>query len=369
MAFNLFPYSNFHKLNLDWVLQQIKSALQQMTEISQTVGGYENRLSSVEQVNSRQDSTLTTHEQQISSLQQSDTTLGQRLDAVVQVNSRQDNTLATHEQRITANAGAINGLNTRKLDVVNGVAQGLTVTAAPTTPMGVANKAYVDEHSGSSMPHIYNVRQVNGVWQLDAETRLEDILDQLGSGYAVAIRLHIVNNYYLDLWTLDWEYTEPPYALRAIGIIGQADMYELLMFGDDPTTITVTRLRNVQMLPPTSGNQGQVPAVVGSGGRFTFQYATPVWPAIEVAVAEASAQIEPVDNHVYQAGTLSSLTVSNAPATGSWGIVFTSGSTATTVSGLTGILGLETFQPAVNTLYEINVLNNRAVVGAWEVSA
>ena len=79
--------------------------------------------------------------------------------------------------------------------------------------------------------------------------------------------------------------------------------------------------------------------------------------------------ITPAKNNIYNCGTLTSLTISNPPATGSYSIVFTSGATPTTTSIPATILGLEDFSAEANTIYEINVLDNRAVVGSWAVSA
>lgn len=79
--------------------------------------------------------------------------------------------------------------------------------------------------------------------------------------------------------------------------------------------------------------------------------------------------ITPVANNVYNCGTLVSLTISNPTTQGMYSIVFTSGSVATVTTFPASILGLENFAPEANTLYEINVLDNRAVVGSWGVSA
>lgn len=88
-----------------------------------------------------------------------------------------------------------------------------------------------------------------------------------------------------------------------------------------------------------------------------------------ITVSGATPTITPVDNTIYQCGELTSLTINNPPATGSYSIVFTSGATATTTTFPATILGLESFAAEANTLYEINVLDNRAVVGSWKVSA
>lgn len=84
-------------------------------------------------------------------------------------------------------------------------------------------------------------------------------------------------------------------------------------------------------------------------------------------VSGTTPTITPEDNTIYECGELTSLTISNPPATGSYSIVFTSGSTATSTTIPATILGLEAFAAEANTIYEINVLDNRAVVGSWAV--
>lgn len=86
-------------------------------------------------------------------------------------------------------------------------------------------------------------------------------------------------------------------------------------------------------------------------------------------VSGTTPTITPSVNFRYNCGTLTSLTITNPPATGSYSIVFTSGATATTTNIPSSILGLESFAAEANTTYEINVLDNRAVIGSWEVSA
>lgn len=87
------------------------------------------------------------------------------------------------------------------------------------------------------------------------------------------------------------------------------------------------------------------------------------------AVTGASASITPADNNIYNCGELTSLAISNPTQQGAYSIVFTSGATPTITSIPSTILGLESFAAEANTMYEINVLDNRAVVGSWAVSA
>lgn len=88
-----------------------------------------------------------------------------------------------------------------------------------------------------------------------------------------------------------------------------------------------------------------------------------------INISGGTATITPLENRIYQCGTLTSLTVTNPPATGSYSIIFTSGATPTTTTFPASILGLEDFSAAANTRYEINVLDGAAVVGRWDVSS
>lgn len=87
-----------------------------------------------------------------------------------------------------------------------------------------------------------------------------------------------------------------------------------------------------------------------------------------ISSSETTASITPQNNTIYQFDELTSLTITNPPATGAYSIIFTSGATATTTVIPNTMLGLEDFAAEANTVYEINVFNNRAVVGSWAVS-
>lgn len=39
MAFEQFPYSNFHDLNLDWVLKEVQTAVNQYEELTNRIDG------------------------------------------------------------------------------------------------------------------------------------------------------------------------------------------------------------------------------------------------------------------------------------------------------------------------------------------
>lgn len=113
--------------------------------------------------------------------------------------------------------------------------------------------------------------------------------------------------------------------------------------------------------------------VVTATGQMTSEQKSQTKTNLEVDPVIVSVEgdtptVEPIDNRRYQCGTLTSLTISAPPATGEYSIVFTSGATPTTTTIPATILGLEDFAPEDNTMYEINVLDNRALVGSWVVS-
>lgn len=86
-------------------------------------------------------------------------------------------------------------------------------------------------------------------------------------------------------------------------------------------------------------------------------------------IADDAPTITPEANTIYLCDTLTSLTIDDPIITSSYSIVFTSGSTPTSTTIPATILGLENFAAEANTMYEINVLDNRAVVGSWAVTA
>lgn len=122
----------------------------------------------------------------------------------------------------------------------------------------------------------------------------------------------------------------------------------------------------------TDGQKTQARNNIGSAASSSVSTLSTVVQGLvtyNVDVSGATPTITPAANRIYNCGELASLTISNPPATRAYSIEFTSGSTATTTTIPSTILGLEDFAAEANTLYEINVLDNRAVVGSWAVTA
>lgn len=128
--------------------------------------------------------------------------------------------------------------------------------------------------------------------------------------------------------------------------------------------------KELVILAGKSSGGGTVSSVNGKTGTVVLD-ADDVGAAPADAVqtvSGATPSITPTDHTIYQCGELTSLTVSDPPSAGAYAIVFTSGSTPTSTTFPATILGLESFAAKANTMYEINVLDNRAVVGSWAVT-
>lgn len=77
------------------------------------------------------------------------------------------------------------------------------------------------------------------------------------------------------------------------------------------------------------------------------------------SVSGTTPTIAPEANTIYQCGELTSLTISNPPATGKYSIVFYSGATATTT------VGIENFAAEANKRFKITVEDNYATYDSW----
>ena len=83
------------------------------------------------------------------------------------------------------------------------------------------------------------------------------------------------------------------------------------------------------------------------------------------AVTGATPTIAAEDNHIYECGELTSLTVTAIDSPGSFILRFFSGATATTTTLPAGMAFPEAFTPEANTRYEINCVDGYALAVGW----
>lgn len=109
------------------------------------------------------------------------------------------------------------------------------------------------------------------------------------------------------------------------------------------------------------GGGGAVSSVNGKTGAVTLSAsdvgASPAETVVEVS--GTTPTITPAANTVYKCGELTSLTISNPPATGKYNIIFYSGSTPTTT------VGIANFTAEANKRYKITVEDNYATYDSW----
>lgn len=132
----------------------------------------------------------------------------------------------------------------------------------------------------------------------------------------------------------------------------------------------------------TGGGDVTPGSIVTATGQMTPEQAAQTRGNLGAAPAEtvvnvsgATPTITPAANTIYKCGELTSLTISNPPATGAYSIEFTSGSTATAVIiPPKPAMRWQTDDneppqgfPAANTRYEINVKNTYVVLAEWPV--
>jgi TolA-binding protein len=342
MAFNLFPYSNFHKLNLDWVIKTVKEAKEAMDLAVETVTGYESRLQDLETATTtlrnslgllqgvvsghtlrldQAQNDIQNHTQRINSLDSTIQAQGLIIDQV-------QSDISNHTQQITQ-------LGTDVQEALDTAEAANTTAAAANTTAAAANTT-----AAAAQAH--------------AERLQDEKLDIVGADAEEV--LGVTGNNLSDPW--------PFYIKRT---------------GADPADYEIVKAnvlsRNILMLSSESKSGSAVsladPVIRGVGLPLSATDAAnkAYVDGLQSTVIGTTVEITPANNTIYKCGVLEQLTTSSPPNTGAYSIIFTSGATPTTTIIPATVLGLETFVAAANTIYEINVLDNRAVVGSWAVSA
>ena len=86
---------------------------------------------------------------------------------------------------------------------------------------------------------------------------------------------------------------------------------------------------------------------------------------VVTTVSGSTPTIAAEDNHIYECGELTSLTVTAFDNPGSFILRFISGATATTTTLPAGMVFPEAFAPEANTRYEINCVDGYALAVGW----
>lgn len=174
---------------------------------------------------------------------------------------------------------------------------------------------------------VVNATESGGVYS--ADKTYEEITDAINAG-KICVAICDDDKYYLSN-----DEDEITFTVLRQGLTGQLTVKSIRIFDDNTCTLVV-------------GGCTQPPATV--------------------TVSGATPTITPAANTIYSCGELTSLTITDPPATGAYVIKFTSGSTPTTTTIPASIIFPEAFAAEDNTRYEINVEDGYAVAVGWPVS-
>ena len=124
--------------------------------------------------------------------------------------------------------------------------------------------------------------------------------------------------------------------------------------------VTATSNMTANQKNSTRSNIG----AIGSGDLTDYEQK----PTVQT-VSGTTAEFAASANTIYKCGELTALTITSLPESGSFTVIFTSGSTPTTFTEPSGMVMQDDFSVEANRRYEINVSDGYAVVGSWEASA
>lgn len=392
MAFNMFPYSNLHRLNTDWVLEQIRNAAQAVQDAKEEVDaavavmeGYDEHLSILDQGVASNAGQIQTVASNLSTLAGTVATQGDRINSIntgltdlaghaVQTYEQEFSDAEKAQARTNIGAVALSAYNTNN-NRVNAILeyQGNQISAlelSDTTQAGQISALQADTASVVK----YTTQTLTNAQKLQARQNIGAAAsgDTPGQGSLVAnIIYNAQTGYSLDGMTiaeiisaLNDEFS--PVTIVAV-LDGSSDVLaftnlrseEFTSGGNTYNLITGYAISDDQIYKLTISSQTEA---------VTFE-SQPLRLPVKEVVQGSTVTLAATRDHYYSCGTLDSLTVTVSGTSGAWSLSFTSGATPTVTSIPSTILGLESFAAEANTVYEINVLDNRAVVGSWAVNA
>lgn len=370
--FNRFPYTDFHRLNADWILEKVKEMLgltQQAAEdaeqAAESVQGYETRLSAVED-------DITNLEGDVSTLQGD---LGDLTDRVANDESILTGTVNMSGARMYSPVRIIESSSSRRgfafvrvggspdvlaiQPVNNDIIDSSTYTKVyvddPTEDRQAATKRYVD-NAGQAF-----ALKVNG----SAEAL--NLLAGSGTGNGVALRPD--NNGVFHIKKLINSIVSTIFAPLSIG--------SQLSMNDENGVVTMSvdddNKRVVLSGSWTAAPHNTAPRVYGVAGPVdeldvaNKQYVDSM-SIQRFNVSGTTPTISPEDGSLYKAGEVDTLTVLSVPATGLVTIIFISGSTPASLVLPDTVTMPDAFtEIEADTRYEISILDGYGTVKTWGV--
>lgn len=370
--FNRFPYTDFHRLNADWILEKVKEMLgltQQAAEdaeqAAESVQGYETRLAAAEDGISDLETDMTAAQGDITTLQGRLSLDETEIAAKANANSPRlyapvkilESASSRRGYAFVRVGGSPDVMAVQPVsnDIIDTSTYTKVYVGTPTENSQAATKKYVDDSFDLS------VRKVNGT----AEAL--DLLAGGGTGNGVALRPD--NNGVFHIKKLINSIVSSVFAPLSIG--------SQLTMNDENGVVTMSvdddQKRVVLTGSWTAVPRNAVPRINGVADPVddldvaNKQYVD----AMQIrrfAVVGTDVEISPEDGSLYKAGTVDSLSILSTPATGLVTVIFTSGSTATMFVYPDNVVFPDSFtETQTNTRYEISILDRYATVKSWGV--
>lgn len=381
MSFPIYPYTNFHELNADWLLKTVKQAAADAAEAAENAA---NSAETVETYNTR----LTAVESGLSSLQ-SDFAGAVRFDEEQELTNIQ-------QTQARANIGAASGAQIAALGETT-ASLGSRCTALETNSVSYTAQSKTSTEKAQARSNIYAASvadvtdvvhdlqslasiavRVNGAQSFTDAQKLQ-ARQNIGAASADATPSGVV----LYSSTQSLSDTERARARSNIAALGEYNPVASETFGimddsvalsdGDEITLSLDSTPNHSILK-LEGDQSTFVRISGVADPYENDQAATKgycddsyeaqWKLSPVTGSTPS--ITPADHTIFECGECSTLTVST-PLADEFVVIFDSGSTATILSLAAAIIMPADFEVNANTHYELNIRKTWGLYAAWEI--
>lgn len=386
--FNKYPYTNFHELNADWIIEEIQKAAAAVRDAKAEVDaavaimqGYDEHLSILDQGISSLSGQILTVAGNLSTLAGVVETQGDRINSMnAGLSDLASHAVQTYEQefsdaeqaqaRTNIGAVALTAYNSNKqrvdaiLEYQGNQISALEVSTATQAGQITALQADMANTVKFTTQNLTNAQKLQARQNIGAAAAG----DTPGQGALVA-------NIYYDISTNTYTLDGMTAAEIATALNDEFSPVTIVIINNtDDDVLAFTNLRsevygNGYSITGTVISNEMVCSleILSETGSISFTR-EPLRLPVRQFVTGTTPTISVQGNMFYVCDELASLTITGTTPN-EWSLLFTSGTTPTITNFPSSILGLENFAAEANTIYEINVLGNRAVVGSWAVPA
>lgn len=367
MPYQNFPYTNFQNLNLDWILKKVKEMESVADEAQELVDSVNERFTNYDNALSDINGDLVDIDNDIANINDNINNIRE----VPIINySNEGYFLKAGYVDPSTDEGSAEWSQVREVPDTTGVSNGevLTKTANGyewTSALGSGGTEvyYYVIDTGNTSSGTGHLTRTGGT-----TATLQHMLESFGIGEIIPI-IRFTTNVMSNENTPVFIPLEISTARAIFGAYDSANSNFRIMTVPYGNNATVT-------LQTIAIGGGSANAVLYTAQSLTDSQKTQArinigasTETIRETVSGTSASIDAEINTMYLCGTMAALTIDTFPPTGIFSVVFTSGSTATTLTVPNTLHMPDGFTVEANKRYEINVLDGYACAQGWTVSA